>query len=205
MWALEDVVLQLPSGLVRPPLSATFAPGVTLVCGDEGTGKSTLLRVLADETVRQQVVRAGRVLAPKASDLPPQALLAQQVFLMDPADTRAMDGGVRDYWQAQAQRYPDWRDDVLQDLVQKLGLSEHVHKSLFMLSTGSRRKVMLAASIASQAPLVLWDQPFASLDLASIQVLKAVLNSAATDQRAFVVADYVAPEGVTLIQTLDLA
>ena len=126
------------------------------------------------------------------------------MFLMDPADRSIDEMPVRAYWQSQAARYSAWREDVLQDMAQALGLAPHMDKSFFMLSTGSRRKVMLAASIASQAPLVLWDQPFASLDLASIKVLNAVLNQAAQDQRAFVLADYVAPEGVTLIQTLDL-
>ena len=198
MVVLDGLVLQLPSGDVRPPLSATLKPGVTLVCGDEGTGKSTLLRVLGDEAVRQQAMRAGQIIW----DTDPHE--TSHVFLMDPADATANDASVRDYWQHQAKRYPAWREDVLQALVQSLGLTEHVHKSIFMLSTGSRRKVMLAASIASMAPWVLWDQPFASLDLASVRVLKEVLNEAATAQRGFVLADYTAPEGVPLIQTLNL-
>lgn len=198
MVVLDGVVLQLPSGDVRPPLSATLTPGVTLVCGDEGTGKSTLLRVLGNDAVRQTALRAGRIVWDA------QAHEAFHVFLMDPADASSNDELVRGYWQAQARRYPAWREDVLQSLVTSLGLTEHVHKSLFMLSTGSRRKVMLAASIASMAPWVLWDQPFASLDLASVRVLKDVLNEAATAQRGFVLADYTAPDGVPLVQTLNL-
>lgn len=198
MLVLDGVVLQLPSGGLLSPLSATLGPGVTLVCGDEGTGKSTLLRALADPSVREQVVHAGRVLVGAHS------AASDQVFLVDPADISDNNVSVGDYWQARASRYPAWREDVLEALVHSLGLAEHVHKSLYMLSTGSRRKVMLAASIASTAPLVLWDQPFASLDLASTKVLKAVLNQAVLDQRCYVLADYTAPEGVDLVLTLDL-
>jgi ABC-type transport system involved in cytochrome c biogenesis ATPase subunit len=176
---LQDLVLALPNGHILAPMNITLKPGLTLVCGDEGTGKSTLLRTLAHAA-------------------------SPAVFLVDPADRSMDEMPVRAYWQAQAARYSAWREDVLQDLAQTLGLAPHLDKSFFMLSTGSRRKVMLAASIASQAPLVLWDQPFASLDLASIKVLNAVLNQAVQDQRAFVLADYVAPEGVRLMQTLDL-
>jgi ABC-type multidrug transport system ATPase subunit len=200
MWSLEDVVLQLPNGEVRPSLRATFAPGVSLVCGDEGTGKSTLLRTLAQGLGQSS---ARHIASIQAGQIRWEGD-ALEVFLMDPADRSMDEMPVRAYWQAQAARYSAWREDVLQDLAQTLGLAPHLDKSFFMLSTGSRRKVMLAASIASSAQVVLWDQPFASLDLASIQVLKQVLNNAAVDHRAFVLADYVAPEGVRLMQTLDL-
>lgn len=176
---LDALVLELPNGLIRAPMNLTIPTGVTLVCGDEGTGKSTLLRTLAQAATTE-------------------------VFLMDPADRSVDEVGVRAYWQAQAKRYSAWREDVLQDLTQALGLAPHLDKSFFMLSTGSRRKVMLAASIASGAPLVLWDQPFASLDLASIQVLHGVLKAAQAQERAFVLADYLPPEGVNLANTINL-
>lgn len=197
MVVLDGVVLQLPSGDVRPPLSATLTAGVTLVCGDEGTGKSTLLRTLAQalNTAKAAAIQGGHIRWQGP---------ALEVFGVDLADRSVDEVGVRAYWQAQAKRYSAWREDVLQDLTQALGLAPHLDKSFFMLSTGSRRKVMLAASIASGAPLVLWDQPFASLDLASIQVLHGVLNAAQAQERAFVLADYLPPEGVNLANTIDL-
>lgn len=198
MVALEGLVLALPNGVVRPALSAVFTPGVSLVCGDEGTGKTTLLRVLAHQAVRQDSVRGGSLHTPPT----------EQVFLVDPAnlspDSPLNAMGVGEYWRTQAQQYPGWREDVLQEMASALGLVPHKDKSLFMLSTGSRRKVMLAASIASAAPLVLWDQPFASLDLASVKVLKDVLQQAPTQQRTYVLADYLPPEGVRLNCTLSL-
>lgn len=197
MVVLEGLVLQLPSGEVRPPMSATLSPGVTLVCGDEGTGKSTLLCTMAQALSSSAAsnIQAGHV----RWQGPAQALC-----LVDPADRSVDEMGVRAYWQAQAKRYSTWREDVLQDLAQALGLAPHLDKSFFMLSTGSRRKAMLAASIASGAPLVLWDQPFASLDLASIKALQGVLNVAQAQQRAFVLADYLPPEGVDLANTISL-
>ena len=74
-----------------------------------------------------------------------------------------------------------------------------------MLSTGSKRKVWLAAACASGAPLTLLDEPFAALDKTSIRCLLGVLGDAAAQpQRAWVLADYVAPPGVPLAWQLDL-
>ena len=74
-----------------------------------------------------------------------------------------------------------------------------------MLSTGSRRKVWLAAAFASGAGLTLLDQPFAALDKASMGVINELLQKAAGHpERAWVVADYVAPPGVPLAGQAEL-
>ena len=61
-----------------------------------------------------------------------------------------------------------------------------------MLSTGSRRKVWLAAAFASGAALTLLDQPFAAVDKASMRVMIEWLNGAAQAGRAVVVAERIA-------------
>ena len=74
-----------------------------------------------------------------------------------------------------------------------------------MLSSGSRRKVWLAAAFASGAALTLVDEPFAALDQASIKVVGELLADAAGDSgRATVIAHYEAPPGLALAMTLDL-
>jgi energy-coupling factor transporter ATP-binding protein EcfA2 len=94
---------------------------------------------------------------------------------------------------------------VLATCVDGLALAPELNKQLFMLSTGSKRKVWLAAAFASGAALTLLDMPFAALDKASIRFVLALLEDAAADPaRAFVVADYAAPAGVSLAGVIDL-
>jgi len=52
----------------------------------------------------------------------------------------------------------------------------HQHKQLFMLSTGSRRKVAVAGLLACGATITCLDQPYAALDSASIQVIRDFLT-----------------------------
>jgi ABC-type Mn2+/Zn2+ transport system ATPase subunit len=86
-----------------------------------------------------------------------------------------------------------------------LSLTPHLDKALYMLSTGSRRKVFMAAALASQAAVTLLDQPFVALDRPSITYLLGVLADAAKNtDRAWVVADYVAPENVALAGVIAL-
>jgi ABC-type multidrug transport system ATPase subunit len=85
-------------------------------------------------------------------------------------------------------------------------MERHRHKPLFMLSTGSRRKVMLVAALASGASVTLLDQPFVSLDQVSVRVIQDFLSEAAAHtSRAWIVADYEVPEGLTPASVLDLS
>jgi ABC-type nitrate/sulfonate/bicarbonate transport system ATPase subunit len=77
-------------------------------------------------------------------------------------------------------------------------------KQLFMLSTGSKRKVWLTAAFASGAALLLLDEPFAALDAPSIAFVKEQLQGiSAHAGRAAVIADYAAPGGVLLAGVID--
>lgn len=182
-------------------LSFQLASGVSWVQGGEGRGKTTLLRLLAADLAAQRgSLKFGGVSL--AGD--PQAYRAQ-VFWADPR-TEALDALTPlAYWDALPQRYPAFDRKLLIDLVDGLGLEPHQHKALYMLSTGSKRKVWLAAAFASGATLTLLDEPFAALDKSSIQLVLDVLADAATHaSRAWVVADYQAPAGVALAATIAL-
>jgi ABC-type Mn2+/Zn2+ transport system ATPase subunit len=86
-----------------------------------------------------------------------------------------------------------------------LSLQPHLAKPLYQLSTGSRRKVFIAATLAQPGPLALLDQPFTALDAPSISFLLAQFKSlASSGDRALLVADYLPPEGVPLAAAINL-
>ncbi len=178
-------------------LSAHIPAGVTLVCGGDGCGKSTLLRLLAGE------------LAPRNGQVVMDGINHSQVFWMDPSsdavNTAINDVVVQAYFDALPAQWPQLDTAWLAELTGALGLSPHAHKPMFMLSTGSRRKVLLAAALASGAPLTLVDEPFAALDAPSIRcVTAALVRVAAQARRVWVIADYQAPVGVPLASVLAL-
>jgi ATPase subunit of ABC transporter with duplicated ATPase domains len=91
-------------------------------------------------------------------------------------------------------------------LIDGLGLAPHWHKPMYMLSTGSRRKVGLAAAFTAGAALTLLDEPFAALDRPSINFVLGLLQAAARDRvRAWVLADCEAPPSLTLACVLELS
>ena len=192
----------LPAGSDLFHLPAlTITPGITLVRGDEGVGKTTLLRLLAGERP-QQVTQAQ--LAGHDLHAAPDAYRAEVAWL-DPSRAAWDCLVVNDLWAQQARNFRRWSADTLEDLADALDLQAHRHKPLTMLSTGSRRKALLAATLCSGAALTLLDMPFAALDGAASRTLREVLTDCASHpSRAFVLADYAAPTGVPLAQVIDL-
>jgi ABC-type multidrug transport system ATPase subunit len=181
--------------------NARFPAGVTWITGDEGSGKTTLLRLL-DGSLRADagVLRIGTT----RLDLDAAAYRAQ-VFRSDPQSELPAELPARDWLETVGAPYPQRDHAAIPVLIDRLGLREHLHKPLFMLSTGSRRKFWLVAAWSSGAALTLLDQPFAALDKTSIMAVCGLLQEqGAASGRAWVVADYTAPPDVALVQTLAL-
>ncbi|MGS0741237.1 ABC transporter ATP-binding protein [Glaciimonas sp. GG7] len=181
--------------------SASIPPGVTFIGGGDGSGKTTLLRLLAGElSAAQGQLQIGDV---RLDDDP--IAYRQQIFWTDPRSEVLDQISVVDYFKSLHLRYPQWDDKVLAELINGLALGPHLDKFIYMLSTGSKRKVWMAAAFASGAKVTLLDEPFAALDHASIRFVTQRLADAAQDRaRALIMADYVAPTNVSCIMTIDL-
>lgn len=178
----RQVCIAAVDGAALQGLSFSIVPGLTVLRGGEGRGKTTLLRLLAGQ------------FRPSAGSIETRA---RTVFHHDPRDRRVDAVVARQWLQSLQPAYADWQTDAVDELVDAFGLREHIDKPLYMLSTGSRRKVGLVAAAASRADLVLLDTPFAALDGPSCRLLTELLQEAADNSaQAWVLADYELPTGI---------
>jgi ABC-type nitrate/sulfonate/bicarbonate transport system ATPase subunit len=136
--ALEDLSLSVESGEV-----------VALV-GPSGCGKSTLLELLAG----LQDPDAGQIAAEPAAYMPQRDLLLPWRTALANAALALECAGVR---KADARR-------AAQPLFERFGLRGFERARPYELSGGMRQRVALARTFLSGRPLVLLDEPFASLD-----------------------------------------
>lgn len=181
--------------------SGEILPGVTLVQGGDGRGKSTLLRLLAGALPADEgQLRLNGVSLKEKPDA-----YRQQLFWMEPRADTFDQLTPPQYFETVRSRYAGFDADLIAALVDGLGLETHMGKKLFMLSTGSKRKVWLTAAFASGAAVLLLDEPFAALDAPSIAFVKEQLVKISVQaDRAAVIADYAAPSGVPLAGVIDL-
>lgn len=181
--------------------NAAIGPGVTLLYGDTGAGKSALLQVIAGvlPATKGRLTVAGTSL-----DASPEAY-RRSVFFVDPSTDRFDQVTARDCTATLREGDAHFDEDLWQTLVEGFSLPPHIDKPMYMLSTGSKRKVWLAAALASGRPLVLLDEPTAALDAGSVRCLwGALADLAAEPGRAFIVASAARIDEVPLAATIAL-
>ena len=180
--------------------SASFGAGVTLLHGDTGSGKSTLLRVLAGE-----LPASGRLCLAGADAGQDRAAYRRRVFFREPASDAFDQFTARACIAALNECDAGFDVAARQTLVDGFALAPHLDKPLYMLSTGSKRKVWLAAALASGRALILLDEPTGALDAASIRCLRAALGRrAARPDAAVIVGSSERLEGVDVRATIEL-
>ena len=189
--ALENIRLNINQTVVFEAFNAQIQPGLVAVTGDEGVGKTTLLMLLAGQRALHAGTRVG-----------------SPAFFWPYATSESNNQTPIERWAQAARVAPAWNQHLCAGLCSALALDEHRHKSLFMLSTGSRRKVDLIANLASGAEVTCIDQPYVGLDARSISVLRGFFEEAREagkrSQRAWVIADYEADPHLNWDQTIEL-
>ena len=188
--------------------SHSVPAGVTWLRGDTGSGKTSLLAVLAGtQPLTGSLSLAGIDLATDAAGY------RRSVFWRNPTDA-AFDALTPPQVIAALEAdYPLFDAAACQRLMQAFALAPHLAKPLYALSTGTRRKVWLAAALSAGAALTLLDEPTAGLDapstLALMQALAALIHPPGHQSghffgRAVLVASGIPLDGVPLAGVIDL-
>jgi ABC-type multidrug transport system ATPase subunit len=182
--------------------SHTFGPGLTWVRGANGCGKSTLLRLLGGALVPQ----AGRLLACGMDAARQPEHYRRAVYWCGPGPIAFDHLRPAEYFAFLAGLYPTMDLGALHPLVEALGLAPFMPKRMDQLSTGTGRKVAVAAALVVGAPVVLIDEPLAAVDLRSQRHLQQQLaRLAARPDRVLVVTSHEGlGEAEALAQVLDL-
>lgn len=154
-------------------LSVEVVPGAPLaVVGANGSGKSTLLRILAGllaptvGEVRLEV--EGRTVAPE--DLPIRVgFVAPALQLYEPLSARENLAFL-----AAARRFPDASARVDATLA-RVGLGARADDLVGAFSTGMRQRLRIATALLHDPPVLLLDEPGATLDAAGRDLSESVI------------------------------
>jgi ABC-type multidrug transport system ATPase subunit len=184
---VQDLAFSYPGRHVFAGWQAHFAPGITWVQGGNGSGKSTLLKLLAGALPPT----LGRLRANGVDAHGQPILYRRQIFWCGPGAIAFDHLRAPEYFAFLRGLYPTFNSAQAQAQVMALGLTPFMSARLRELSTGTQRKVWLAAAFAVGSPVVLLDEPLNALDAASLRHVLAQLECCAADaQRAWIVASH---------------
>lgn len=191
---LKDVTALYPNGRAGVTgFSAVFKPGtVTALVGPSGVGKSTVLQTLAGFTALQSgaVVVNGHECSP--ADL--RALMASVAYI--PQLPNLFYGTLRANLKLGA---PDATDEELKAALSQVGAGElltrfgdgldhHIGENNRGISGGETRLIALARALVRKCPIILLDEPTASLDRASENAFLQGLTTLGHDKTVVMVA-----------------
>jgi iron complex transport system ATP-binding protein len=169
----------------------------TAILGPNGAGKTTLLKAIAGLLKYDgEVLVGGRALsslsarerARTVSYVPQESLLNAELSVAQVA----MQGR---YCHQSAWGWA--RAEDVRAVEQALALTDALHlreRSYLELSGGEQRRVLLARALATDAPIILLDEPASALDIAHVLMLFEQLNCLAADGKCLVTVMHQLPD-----------
>ena len=149
--------------------------GVTVILGPNGAGKTTLLRSVSGV----YRVEKGRV---SIGGLEPRRAAARGLLAFAPDEVGLyprLTGA--EHLELVSRLYGRrWRR--LHEAVEKLGLVEQLGRRVEEYSRGMKRKLAMLMALASDAPVLLLDEPLSGLDIVSVYNAVELLRSVARDE-----------------------
>ena len=151
--------------------------------GKNGTGKSTLLYLMAG------LLRAktGKVCF-KGMDVSKRCTAILQNMFLVPEEFALPALSMKQYVKLNAPFYPNFSMEQLKSCLNGFEMNEDIH--LGELSMGQKKKVFMCFALATNASLLMMDEPSNGLDIPSKSQFRKVIASGMTDEKTVIISTH---------------
>src|SRR5690625_4293504 len=168
------------------PISLTIEPGtITALVGNNGTGKSTLMKLMKNIVKQDQgeIYLFDEKITPTTDQL--KSFVSYQP--QSPIGYAPFTG--KSLKEMIAPLYPTWDEQLFNDVINELDIS--VNKKFSKLSPGAQQKLSFALTIARNTPLLILDEPTAHLDIPSKKIIvDRLVNWMETGEHSIIIASH---------------
>ena len=191
MLEAQDVTINYEQRVAVANLTLSLHAGeITTILGPNGAGKSTLLRALNGQLPRSSgaILLVDRPIErlSRRSISRHIAVVAQEAELRFPVTVLEFVLGGRFAWAT----HSGWGWETEQDLqvangvLEETELTELSSRLMNELSGGERQRALMARALATEAPILLLDEPTANLDLSHQATLLMLVRKRCDQRRA---------------------
>jgi iron complex transport system ATP-binding protein len=184
MIRFENLTLGYGSRTLIDSLTGEIRRGhLTALVGRNGTGKSTLLRAIAQlgDIASGEIFIDGKELSRISS-----SEMASKVALVTTDKVRIANLRCRDVVALGRAPYTNWigrmqeqDNEIVEQSLAAVGMSDYADKTMDRMSDGECQRIMIARALAQQTPIILLDEPTAFLDMPNRYELCTLLRGLA--------------------------
>ncbi|MFN2341607.1 MAG: phosphonate ABC transporter ATP-binding protein [Halanaerobium sp.] len=166
---------------------------ITAVIGPSGAGKSTLIRcinrlveassgeiILQDKNLNQLNKKELKKERRKMGMIFQEYALVERLTVMENVLSGRL--GYLSFWKAWLRNFPQKDVNQAYQLLERLGLKDHVNKRADHLSGGQRQRVGIARALMQDPDLLLVDEPTASLDPKTARQIMRLITEMAKER-----------------------
>jgi ABC-2 type transport system ATP-binding protein len=184
MVSIQNVSFAYRKKPVFNGLNLQFQAGhVYGLLGKNGTGKSSLLRNIAGLLYPQK----GNITVNGFTPGERLPVFLQDVFMV-PEEFYLPDISIPDFIKSYVPFYPNFKYDKFRDYISVFEIP--ADSTLQNMSYGQKKKVLISFALASNAKLLLMDEPTNGLDIMSKSQLRKILAQALDEERCIIISTH---------------
>ena len=182
MIEINNLYFSYSKGLVLDNISTTFEHGkIYALLGDDGVGKSTLLKLLSGLLV----TRRGSIDIDGCSPVGRKPSCLSKIYYVS-EDFEGMDMLVKNYVAGVAPFYPDFDAGLLDCMFKDFGID--ANRKFTTLSLGQRKRAILAIALAMKTDYLFLDEPTNGLDIQDKKLFRKMLAATMDDNRTIIIS-----------------
>lgn len=197
---IKDVSKTIKGHEILKNINASFERGkIHGIVGRNGSGKSMLLKIISGLTppTAGEIKIDGKVLG-KDFDFPP----SMSCIIESPGFLSGESGFNNLLYLQSLTRKPDKKQIV--ELLDLVGLKEHMRKKAGKYSTGMKQRLGLAQALMDDNDFIILDEPLSGLDEAGMVKFRNILLDIKSQGKTMLIATHIPEDVETLCDTVSI-